>query len=116
MEGDPIRTAICHCYSCQQRTGSVFGTQARFKMDQVVNVEGTATNYKRIGDSGGEIQYKFCPNCGSTVSWTIQGMEEYIVVAIGAFSGTLCCLPVFSVYEARKHSWVVVPENIEHWE
>jgi DNA topoisomerase IB len=27
---EPIRISICHCLACQRRTGSVFGTQARF--------------------------------------------------------------------------------------
>jgi hypothetical protein len=25
VSGPPVRVAICHCFACQQRTGSVFG-------------------------------------------------------------------------------------------
>lgn len=25
IRGDPVRISMCHCYACQQRTGSVFG-------------------------------------------------------------------------------------------
>jgi len=28
--GEPVRISICHCLACQRRTGSVFGSQARF--------------------------------------------------------------------------------------
>ena len=34
-EGDPFVVSICHCLSCQRRTGSAFGMQAGFRADQV---------------------------------------------------------------------------------
>lgn len=37
--GEPVRVSICHCLACQQRTGSVFGMQARFPAD-AVTIEG----------------------------------------------------------------------------
>ncbi len=30
VDGEPVRIAVCHCYSCQLRTGSALGVQARF--------------------------------------------------------------------------------------
>ena len=30
VDGEPVRIAVCHCYSCQLRTGSTLGVQARF--------------------------------------------------------------------------------------
>ena len=41
-EGEPVRISICHCNACQKRTGSVFGTQARFPREQVT-IEGRST-------------------------------------------------------------------------
>ena len=41
-EGEPVRISICHCLDCQRRTGSVFGTQARFPRGQVTRIEGRA--------------------------------------------------------------------------
>ena len=30
VDGEPVRIAICHCYSCQLRTATTLGFQARF--------------------------------------------------------------------------------------
>jgi len=67
--GEPARVSICHCLECQRRTGSVFGTQARFPREQVTAIEGRATRYERVGDEGNTITFHFCPACGSTVYW-----------------------------------------------
>ena len=65
-EGEPVRISMCHCLECQKRTGSVFATQARFSRE-LVTIEGRATVWTRLGDSGEPATFKFCPVCGSTV-------------------------------------------------
>jgi len=43
-----------------------------------------------------------------------QDEVEVIAIPVGAFADPGFPPPVFSVYEARKHAWVRIPENIEH--
>lgn len=114
-EGEPVRISICHCLECQRRTGSVFGTQARFPRGQV-RIEGDATAYSRPGDSGGTVTSHFCPVCGSTVYWQLQSAPGLVAVAVGAFADPGFPPPRHSVYERRCHGWVVVPNDpgIEH--
>ena len=64
--GEPQRTSVCHCYECQKRTGSVFGVQARFPIEQVT-LSGEVTYFSRISDTGSEVTYQFCPQCGTTM-------------------------------------------------
>lgn len=111
-EGDPVRISVCHCLECQRRTGSAFGAQARFAPSQIVASEGRASEYTRKGDSGGVITFRFCPTCGSTVSFQIAG-DERVAIALGAFADPQFPPPQYSVYEARRHSWVEVP-GVEH--
>lgn len=113
--GEPVRISICHCLACQQRTGSVFGVQARFPSDQVT-VEGQATRYDRVGDSGGQAAMYFCPRCGSTVYWELEKLPGFTAVAVGAFADPAFGSPIISIYEARKHPWVSLPQDIEHWD
>jgi len=68
----------------------------------------------RVGDEGSKIAFNFCPVCGSTVHYQIDGIEEAVAIPIGAFAEPDFPAPTFSVYEERKHSWVTLPENIEH--
>lgn len=112
-QGDPVLVSVCHCLACQQRTGSVFAAQARWASERV-HIEGRATVWTRTGESGGKATFRFCPTCGATVYYEIDGMPGVIALPVGAFADPGFPPPVFSVYEARKHAWVRMPENIEH--
>ena len=39
-----------------------------------------------------------------------------IAVAVGNLSDNNIGTPTFSVYEARKHNWIALPEEIVHWD
>jgi hypothetical protein len=104
-EGDPVRVSMCHCLECQKRTGNVFGTQARFPRERVT-IEGRATQWTRLGDSGEPITFNFCPVCGSTVYWELTGAPGFVAVAVGGFADPSFPPPRHSVYDDRRHSWV----------
>ena len=112
--GEPIRTAICHCFECQKRTGSVFGVQARFHKDQV-SYFGDMIEYSRIADSGNEVRYSFCPKCGTTMLLNLAALPDYLVVPVGVFNQQDLPQPSFSVYEQRQHGWVKFDCQIEHY-
>lgn len=114
-EGDPVRVSMCHCFACQKRTGSVFGAQARFPKDKVT-LEGNTSVYERIADSGNSVFFHFCPQCGSTVYYKIPDLPDVIAIPIGGFADPTFPTPRVSVYEARKHPWVHVPEDAEHYD
>lgn len=107
--GEPVRISICHCLECQKRTGSVFATQARFAREHVT-IEGAASHWARVGDSGGAAMFSFCPVCGSTVYWEIPG---FVAVAVGAFADPSFPPPRVSVYEERRHPWVFAAGDLE---
>jgi len=113
VTSEPVRVSICHCLACQRRTGSVFGAQARFTADSV-RISGVSKEYLRVGDSGGRARFHFCPECGATVYYSIDGQEEFIAIPVGAFAEPAFPAPAFSVYEERMHSWVKVPSDVEH--
>ena len=113
ISGDPIRVSVCHCLACQRRTGSVFGAQARFRAE-LVTISGVSTQYVRVGDEGGRAVFNFCPTCGATVYYTIEGAADHIAIPVGAFADPAFAAPTFSVYEERMHSWVQMPNDIEH--
>jgi hypothetical protein len=106
---------MCHCLACQRRTGSTFGVQARFPRDQV-RTEGRSTQYVRTGDSGGRATFHFCPECGATVYYLIEGMPEVIAVPVGVFADPSFPAPRVSVYEERRHPWTGMPQDVEHFD
>ncbi len=114
--GAPVRVSICHCLACQRRTGSVFGEQARFTKENIKEMAGRSTVYARTGDEGSVISYRFCPTCGSTVYYTIDTDPDLVAIPVGAFADPAFPAPIRSVYESRKHGWVVVPPDAEHFD
>lgn len=113
VSGEPVRISICHCLACQRRTGSVFGEQARFPRKKVT-ISGVATEYVRIGDEGTRIKFHFCSTCGSTVYYELEGAEAFLAIPVGAFAEPSFPPPTVSVYESRKHQWVIPPPEAEH--
>lgn len=113
VTGEPVRVSICHCLACQRRTGSVFAEQARFPR-QNVTIAGQSTQYVRVGDEGSRATFHFCPRCGATVHYEAEGLEEYVIIPVGAFADPGFPAPTVSVYEERMHRWVVPPPDAEH--
>jgi hypothetical protein len=107
---------MCHCLECQKRTGSVFGTQARFPRDRVT-ITGRSTTWTRQGDSGGTATFHFCPVCGATVYWEMDGAPDFIAIAVGAFADPTFPPPHVMVYEDRMHPWALTAEGLgmERW-
>ena len=114
VRGDPIGVSVCHCYACQRRTGSVFSAQAAFPRESVT-VKGDGTEFIRVGDEGTRFRFTFCPECGSTVFYVEEGDEQEIAIPVGAFADSRFPAPTVSVYEKRRHSWVSLPDDVEHW-
>jgi len=116
--GDPVRISMCHCLACQRRTGGPFAEQARFHRADVT-VAGQSTSYVRTGDEGTQARFHFCPVCGATVYYLPADASPnmgaaWIAIPVGAFADPAFPAPTVSVYEGRKHSWVVPPAGAEH--
>jgi hypothetical protein len=114
VKGDPVRVSICHCLACQRRTGSSYGYQARWPSGDV-QISGRSTEFVRHSDEEGEIRrFNFCPECGTTVFYTTGDDTDLIAIAVGAFADPSFPAPTISVWEERRHSWVVPPPEAEH--
>ena len=114
VTGDPVRISICHCLACQRRSGSVFAAQARFLREQVT-VSGQSTQFTRVGDEGSSAMFHFCPHCGVTVYYAPEAFPDFLVIPVGVFADPHFPAPTVSVYEDRKHAWVVPPPDAEHY-
>lgn len=112
--GEPVRVSVCHCLDCKKRSGSAFAVQARWPQEQVT-VEGQSNNWRRSADSGLEVIYHFCPECGSTVHFTTEHMPGLVAIPAGAFDDPYSLTPGFSVWEERKCDWVeIAGEHVKH--
>lgn len=109
--GEPVRISVCHCLACQRRTGSAFGAQARFPRD-AVRILGSSREYQRRGDSGALLRFHFCPECGSTVHYSIDNDPERVAIPLGAFADPGFPAPRVEVYGGCRHPWVELPDIV----
>jgi hypothetical protein len=116
VEGEPVRVSICHCLACQRRTGSAFGAQARFPRDRV-SIDGRSTEFVRRADEDGEPRtFHFCPECGATVYYVVGSAPDLVAIPVGAFADPDFPAPRISVWESRRHPWVLVAPEVERYD
>ena len=96
--GEPVQIYLCHCQSCQRRTGSVAHCGARFLKSQI-RVEGDHKIYTRKGDSGFSPRFHFCPNCGSNVFTESDRAPDLCIITVGSFADPDFPAPTASIYE-----------------
>ena len=112
--GEPVRISVCHCLNCQKRSGSAFAAQVRYPATQVT-IAGQSKTFTATGDNGAA-HFHFCPDCGSTVSFTNDSVPDTIAIALGAFDDPYFITPTVSVWEERQHEWVEIAGDVEHFE
>jgi hypothetical protein len=61
-----------------------------------------------------EASFHFCPDCGATVFYTTETSPGVVAVPVGAFADPSLPAPTRSVWEERQHSWLRLPDDIEH--
>jgi hypothetical protein len=112
--GAPEWTNLCHCLSCQRRTGTAVHSGAYFLHDRV-SVEGVSRIFGRTADSGFEMHFHFCPDCGSNVYWQASRFPRHYGVAVGCFADPDFPTPSFSVWQQTMHRWLTVPAWIDQF-
>ena len=111
FEDEPINTAFCYCSECQTHTGSdkYFGLWVPF--NKLRFTKGTPSTFTRIGDSGEDLNHKFCSDCGTTVCVEATVANIYSVAASTVTTANDFS-PKMSIYAASAPEWAVFPEGI----
>ena len=115
LDGEPRLVSSCCCGQCQRRTGSFYGVTAFFDDDQVEKVWGESRVHLRRGDSGNELSFRFCPDCGSTVWWLAEARPGSVAVAGGAFADPDFPAPERIIWAGNRHPWVCVPPGVSEF-
>ena len=106
--GEPDSVYVCHCKACQRRTGAVIHNGSRWLKSQV-RIEGEHKVYGRVADSGSEIRFHFCPNCGSSVFWEGDRSPTTCGIAVGCFADPDFPAPTSSGWEESMDRWLRLP-------
>ncbi|KAB8269748.1 hypothetical protein BDV30DRAFT_251093 [Aspergillus minisclerotigenes] len=61
--GEPVISALCHCYDCRKLTGTLF-TYSFVVHKADLKITGSPKEVAKRADSGNHIKNYFCPDCG----------------------------------------------------
>jgi hypothetical protein len=103
--GDPGFVGICHCRNCQRQSGSAFAVVLGFPVAAVA-VQGELKTYTDTGDSGKSLFWRFCPECGSSISTEVEVMPGMIVLKAGTLDEPSTVKPMMQIYCDSAQPWV----------
>lgn len=101
----PAFTGICHCKTCQRRTGSAFSTVIAVS-DASLSIEGVLKTHTSQGDSGKAVSYDFCPACGSQIAGRAELMPGMTMLNVGTLDDTSWVKPGMQIYCDAMQPWV----------
>ncbi|AHK43103.1 MULTISPECIES: GFA family protein [Ensifer] len=104
ISGEPVFSNDCQCRDCQSESGTGHGSHLTFRRDGV-KLEGKATLWDMVADSGNVKTRAFCPTCGSPVYMTFAAMPEFFTVRAASLDDPSRYKPQVVTYGSRGYAW-----------
>jgi hypothetical protein len=105
ISDEPLLMNDCQCRDCQRKSGTGHGSYLTFADKKRVKLEGAATHWDIVGDTGNVKTHAFCATCGSPVYVTFTGMPDVFAVHAGSLDDPSRYKPQMVIYTVRGHDW-----------
>ena len=105
IDDEPVFMNHCQCRDCQRVSGTGHGSYLTFPRRAAVKLEGKATQWAVVADSGNVKTRGFCPACGSPVYLTFAAMPDLFTVHAASLDDTARYRPQVVTYGLRGHAW-----------
>lgn len=103
----PLFQAVCHCRNCQRQAGSAWSMIVAVP-EASVTVSGTLKTYHDAGESGGDVQRLFCPECGSPLFSKVGSSPGMLFIKAGTLDDPGFFQPQLQVWTDSKQPWVQI--------
>lgn len=119
--GLPSRITVCHCRWCQQRTGSAFGVECVFALEDVQLQGDAPRSWRTVSDESGRwLERDFCGHCGTPIGLRLEAVPDIRSLALGSFDDTSWRnaegIAVRHVFMRSAIGLVAVPAHMERYE
>lgn len=107
--GAPRSVFHCHCFSCRRQTGAAIASFAAFRVSDTFRWTKGAP---AIHASSPGVTRKFCPRCGTPLSYQAEKYPDEIHLNIGTFDNVDDLVPTAHFHTSEKVSWF---ETADHF-
>ena len=104
---EPAFVGVCHCKSCQKSTGTAFASVVAVPTASL-SVSGTTKQFDDVADSGKPTHRNFCPECGSTVTQSVDAMEGLTMITVGTLEDPGWANPAMQIFCDSAMPWAKV--------
>ncbi|RAQ42950.1 DUF636 domain protein [Aspergillus flavus] len=119
--GEPIISALCHCYDCRKLTGTLF-TYSFVVHKADLKITGSPKEVAKRADSGNHIKNYFCSDCGTPIyghKITASGTpEEITILRAGVFDDIEFLdrhRPKAEIYRLGRVKWMCPLEGADQF-
>jgi hypothetical protein len=105
ISAEPLVMNDCQCRDCQHKSGTGHGSYLTFADKRDVKLDGEATHWDIVSDSGNVKTRAFCPNCGSPVYLTFSAAPDLFTVHAGSLDDPSQYKPQLVTYSVRGYAW-----------
>ena len=111
----PKMMVQCHCLDCQKATGTGHTSNAYFAKEDV-DIQGKATGYTVVADSGNEMTRYFCPKCGGRMYGHNSEKPDLISIQVGCLEDQSWFSPQVVLFASRRHDWDITSDEIPNFQ
>lgn len=105
ISAEPMVMSDCQCRDCQHTSGTGHGSYLTFASREAVQLDGDATHWDIVGDSGHVKTRAFCPTCGSPVYLTFSAMPDLFTIHAASLDDPSRYAPQAVTYRVRGYGW-----------
>ena len=105
ISGEPVFMNDCQCRDCQRKSGTGHGSYLTFPDKKRVKVEGEATHWDIVADSGNVKTRAFCATCGSPVYLMFRAMPDLFTIHAASLDDPTRYQPQAVTYRVRGYAW-----------
>lgn len=114
---DSVFTAICHCEDCKRASGGSGAVVTGIPKDGFDVVQGTATGFEYVAESGNKLTRNFCPECGSRLfTDKMESFPDLVFVANGSLEDPAKFEPGMEIFTKSRLPWMSAREDLAQFE
>ncbi|MEO0619932.1 MAG: GFA family protein [Pseudomonadota bacterium] len=110
-DAEPLSVSYCHCVDCRRATGAPVAALAAFA-SRAVTFSGDPKSAK--GTQPGSTR-TFCPDCGSSLAFHGDYVDDQTFIHIGLFDELNHFVPTHHSYDGERATWLKIDDSCDRF-